>query len=91
MFIKCLFLIEHETDLDGQNVEASLDLVAQTFGVEESRLILFSGDDDLWRRQPGEDLIDVHDVFLAEVMVVAERQWCNLTGTLLQVDKHLFR
>ena len=52
--------------------------IAETFDMEQSGDILLGGDDALGRRHRLEGIIDELDVLLAELMVVAEGEWCEV-------------
>ena len=91
MIVKGFFLFTHESDSDGYYIHVLTHLVAQSGGKVQSGDIFFCGDDALRRRHLLKGLVNQLDVFLREVVVVAERQGSYLTGMRLQVDEHLLR
>ena len=87
--IEYIFLVEQNLDLDRQGIEMTLHLVAQTFDLLQTGLILLCGDDELGRGEGTKGRVDPLDILLLEIMMVAEGQRRHLLGIGLQIVQHL--
>ena len=65
-------------------------LVAQTFCNGKARGVFLCRDDQFGRGETVEGLVDTLDVFIVEVVVIAERQGLDLISIGLQILQHLF-
>ena len=88
--IEYIFLVEQDLDLDRQGIEMALHLVAQTFDLLQTGLVLFRRNDKFGRGEGAKRLVDPLDILLLEIMMVAEGQRGYLLGIGLQIVQHLF-
>ena len=87
--IECILLVEQDLDLDRQDVETALHLVAQTIHLLQAGLVFLRRDDELGRWEGIECFVDTVHILLLEVVMVAEGQRSHLLGIGLQIDQHL--
>ena len=67
----------------------ALHLVAQTFDLLQTGLVFLRSNDEFGRGEGAERLVDMLDVILLEIMMVAEGQRSHLLGVGLQIEQHL--
>ena len=68
--VKLFFLVEHETDLDGQFVDVLAHFFADVLHVLQPHGIFLGRDDHLRAWHGGKHLIDVPNILSLELMMV---------------------
>jgi len=66
-------------------------LVAKAFGILQTGSIFLSSDNTFWRRHTGKGIINKPNVFLPELVMIAEGKWRQVLYQRREVMYELFR